>query len=176
MKTKNLTLAALTAALCCVISPIAIPVGAVPFSLSLFAVYLAAAVSGPLTGTAAVGLYIVLGAVGLPVFSGFMGGAAHLAGPTGGFIIGYLPCALVTGLLAGGKNCPRWRYPAGMTLGSLCCYAAGTLWYCLLTKSTLWAALSVCVLPFVIFDVIKIAAASLLCPRLKEAISRLPSR
>lgn len=176
MRAGNLTLIALTAALCCVISPIAIPVGAIPISLSLFAVYLAAALSGPVRGVTAVCLYIVLGAIGLPVFSGFAGGIGHIAGATGGFILGYIPCALVTGLFVREHNSAAWRYPVGMTLGTLCCYITGTLWFSLSTGNSIARALSVCVLPFVLFDAAKIAGASLLCPRLRAALSKLSSR
>ncbi len=176
MKAKNLTLIALTAALCCVISPIAIPIGAVPVSLSLFAVYLAAALSGPVRGVTAVCLYIVLGAIGLPVFSGFAGGIGHIAGATGGFIIGYIPCVLVTAFFVRKNNCEPWRYPVGMTLGTLCCYITGSLWFSLSTGSSVGRALAVCVLPFVLFDALKITAASIICPRLRAAIARIPSR
>lgn len=176
MRAGELTLIALTAALCCVISPIAIPIGAIPVSLSLFAVYLAAALAGPIRGAAAVAIYILLGAMGLPVFSGFAGGVGHIAGATGGFVIGYLPCALLTGILVRENSCAAWRYPVGMTLGTLCCYIIGTLWFTAVTDSTVLQALSACVLPFVLFDAAKIAGASLLCPRLKKALSKLPSR
>lgn len=172
MKAKNLTITALTAALCCVISPIAIPVGAVPVSLSLFAVCLAAALPGSLRGTAAVGVYIALGALGLPVFAGFSGGVGHITGPTGGFILGYLPCALVIGLFLRKPDASAWRCPVGMALGTLCCYICGVLWYSLVTRAALFQALTVCVLPFIIFDAVKIAAASALTLRLRKAISK----
>jgi len=176
MKPRELTITALTAALCCVLSPVAVPVGAVPVSLSLFAVYLAAALSGPMRGAAAVAIYIVLGAVGLPVFSGFSGGIGHILGATGGFIIGYIPCAVVTALFVREKNCAAWRYPVGMTLGTLCCYIFGTVWFSLTTGNTVIHALTVCVLPFVLFDAAKITAASLLCPRLRTALAKLSSK
>jgi len=176
MRAKSLTLIALTAALCCVISPIAIPVGAVPVSLSLFAVYLAAALSGPVRGVTAVCLYITLGAIGMPVFSGFTGGIGHIAGPTGGFIIGYIPCALVTAFFLRKNESAAWRYPVGMTLGTLCCYITGTLWFSLSTGGSVGRALAVCVLPFVLFDALKITGASIICPRLRAAISHIPSR
>lgn len=176
MKTHRLTATALTAALCCVVSPIAIPIGAVPVSLSLFVVCLAAALSGPAGGTTAVGIYIALGAVGLPVFAGFTGGIGRIVGPTGGFILGYLPCALIVGLLVRKQNCPAWKYPAAMALGTLCCYASGTVWYAFTAHTTLLQALTVTVLPFILFDVFKIAAASLLAVRLRPKLSRLAAK
>ena len=176
MKVRELTVTALTAALCCVISPVAVPVGAVPVSLSLLAVLLAAALPGSLRGTAAVGIYIALGALGLPVFAGFSGGMGHVIGPTGGFILGYLPCALAVGLMTRGSDISPWRYPVGMAAGTLCCYICGTAWYVLVTGGTVGQALVVCVLPFVLFDAAKIALASVLVPRLRRLITRASSR
>lgn len=175
MKVKHLTLTALTAALCCVLSPIAVPIGAVPVSLSLFAVCLAAAIPGSLRGTVAVAVYIALGALGLPVFAGFSGGIGHIAGPTGGFIIGYIPCALVIGLLTKNSDASAWRYPLGMALGTLCCYICGVLWYAAVTHTTLIQALTVSVLPFVIFDIVKVTGASLLAVRLHPALNKIRS-
>lgn len=176
MRAKSLTLTALTAALCCVISPIAIPVGAVPVSLSLFAVCLAAAAAGGYRGTTAVVIYVALGALGMPVFAGFAGGAGHIAGATGGFIIGYIPCALIVSLLTGKDGVPAWRYPLGMTLGTLCCWLCGALWYSAVTHTSFVQALTVSVLPFVMFDAAKITAASLLAIRLRKVTSKLPAR
>lgn len=173
MKVRNLTMTALTAALCCVVAPISIPIGAVPVSLALFAVCVTAALSGPGRGTAAVGIYIALGALGMPVFAGFTGGLERVAGMTGGFIIGYLPCALIVGLMTCGKDVPRWRYPVGMALGTLACYICGVLWFAAVTQTGLLYALTVCVLPFVLPDIVKIAAAAMLCPRLQKALSKI---
>ena len=88
MKTKDLTLTAVMAALICIAGPLTIAIGPVPLSLATFAVYLAGAVLGPKRGTAAVALYLVIGIVGVPVFSGFTGGFQQLAGVTGGSLIG----------------------------------------------------------------------------------------
>jgi len=173
MRTKRLTSTALMAALCCVIAPISIPIGAVPVSLSLLAIYITATLSGIGQGAAAVGIYIALGALGLPVFAGYTGGFERIAGMTGGFIIGYLPCALVIALITSGDKIPFWRYPVGMMLGTLVCYICGALWFSVVTQTGFRNAIAVSVLPFVPLDVIKIAAASLLCPRIKKALSSL---
>ncbi len=172
MKTGKLTATALLAALCCVVAPISLPVGAVPVSLSLLAVYITAAATGGGRGAAAVGIYIALGTLGLPVFAGFTGGFERVAGLTGGFIVGYLPCAVIIGLLTRKKDAPLWRYPVSMILGTLVCYALGTAWFAVLSKTDLLSALTVCVLPFVVFDGVKIAAASVLCPRLRKAVAK----
>ena len=91
MKTRDLTLTALFAAILCVAAPFSIPVGPIPITLATFAIYLAAIVLGKKYGTLAVVIYILLGAVGLPVFSGFSGGFQKIVSATGGYIIGYIP-------------------------------------------------------------------------------------
>ena len=96
---KAMTLTAVCAAIICVIAPWQIPVGAVPITLATFAVYMISAVTGPIRAAAAVAIYIVLGSVGEPLFAGFKGGFNAVAGVTGGYIIGYLPCAFIIGLL-----------------------------------------------------------------------------
>lgn len=159
MKRRNNVYAALLAALLCVLSPWAVPVGAVPLSLGTLGVYMAAGMGGPLYGGVAVGVYLLLGAVGVPVFAGFMGGFAHLAGPTGGYLWGYLLCAVVAGLLC--RACPRrGLLPLWLGIGTLVLYAVGTAWYLWQMGGTLWGAVTVCVLPFFVGDCVKIAVAT----------------
>lgn len=107
MKTKDMVLTGVFAAVICVFAPFTIPIGAVPISLATFAVYLAAAVLGTKKGTLAVLIYILIGMAGVPVFSGFAGGIGKILGVTGGYIIGYIPCAFAIGVFTerfGGKN------------------------------------------------------------------------
>jgi biotin transport system substrate-specific component len=172
MKTKDLTTTALFAALLCISAPWAVPVGAVPVTLATFAVYLAGATLGWKKGVLAVLVYLLLGTAGLPVFSGFTGGAQKLASVTGGFLIGYLPCAFLTGLLPDRFPGRRWIYPAGMVLGTAALYALGTAWFMLQTHSPAAAALMTCVVPFLPGDAAKIAAASLLAPALRKYLRR----
>ena len=91
IKTKDLTLTAVMAAIICIAGPLTVAVGPIPLSLATFAIYLAGAVLGPKRGTAAVALYLLIGMIGVPVFSGFTGGFQKLAGVTGWYLIGYLP-------------------------------------------------------------------------------------
>ena len=101
MKTKDMTLVAVMAALICVAGPLTVAVGPIPLSLCSFAVYLAGAVLGVKRGALAVALYLLIGAIGVPVFSGFSGGLQKLVGVTGGYLAGYLICAALTGLVPG---------------------------------------------------------------------------
>ncbi len=157
---RSMVFTAIMAALLCIAAPFSLPIpSAVPLSLATFMIYLIGALLGRAKGTAAVGVYILIGAVGLPVFSGFMGGFAHVAGVTGGYIIGYIPCVFLTGLFTE-LSCGKLRgIVTGMTLGTLALYAFGTIWFMLFTGSELTAALTGCVMPFLPFDVLKMIVA-----------------
>lgn len=175
MNAKRLTFTALLTAILCVCAPWSIPAGAVPITLATFAVYLISSVINWRYGCVAVLLYIILGTAGLPVFSGFSGGVTRLAGVTGGFLMGYLPCALVIGVIIDRFEDKKWIYPLAMIAGTLCCYAFGTVWFIIQSGSALSTALAACVLPFLLGDALKIAAASaaaiLIRPRLKRFLT-----
>ena len=147
----------------------------VPFTLQTFGVFLAAALVGAKKGTLAVGLYIALGAAGLPVFSGGQAGWGVLLGQTGGYITGFLPGAFVCGFLAKkAKTRPLLLYGA-MFAGLLCIYITGSLWFAAvyISKSgvyNLWTAFATCVLPFVIPDILKIALAVFVVRRVSKFI------
>ena len=111
MKIKDITAISLMAALMCILAPFSLPIGPIPLSLSTFAVYLAAGLLGKKRGTMAVLIYILLGAIGLPVFSGFSGGIQKLFGVTGGYIIGYLPCVYISGYFITELEEKKWVYP-----------------------------------------------------------------
>jgi biotin transport system substrate-specific component len=172
MKIRNMVFTALFAAVICVVSPFKIPIGAVPITLATFAIYIAASVLNWKYGTLAVLLYILIGLVGLPVFSGFEGGAQKLVGPTGGFLIGYIPCALIIGLLVDKLEKKIWIYPVVMVLGTAVLYAFGTAWFMISLKYTLAAALMACVVPFLIFDAVKIVLASVVSPILRKTLKK----
>lgn len=159
-KIKRITLCAVLAALLCLLAPLAIPAGEIPITLATFAVYLIACLVKPRYALTAVLLYILLGAVGVPVFSGFAGGLQKLTGVTGGYILGYLPCcAAVTFLVDRFEDC-KPVYPLSMLLGTALCYALGTAWFMVQTGAAFGAAMAACVLPFLPGDALKIAAAS----------------
>lgn len=169
MKLRQNVLTALFAAVLCVLAPWAVPVGFVPVTLATLGVYLAAGLLGPWRGTAAVGLYLLLGAVGLPVFAGFSGGAQQLVGLTGGYLWGYLLCALAAGWLI--RRAPRpVLVPLWLVTGTALLYAVGTLWYCRQTGAPPGTALSTCVLPFLPADGVKIAVATALILPLRGRI------
>ena len=171
MKVKDMTLTAVMAALICIAGPLTIAAGPVPLSLATFAVYLAGAVLGKKRGTAAVALYLLIGIIGVPVFSGFSGGFQKLAGVTGGYLIGYLPCAFLAGLGAerAEKQGRKWILPAMMAAGTAVLYVIGTAWFMIQSGNALGASLGMCVLPFLPGDAVKIAAVTLLAAPVRKA-------
>ena len=100
MKTKDLTQIALLSALICILAPWSVPVGPVPVTLATFAIYTVSAAAGKRKGVVAVLVYLLIGAIGLPVFSNFTGGAQKVLGVTGGYMVGYVPMAFITGWMA----------------------------------------------------------------------------
>ena len=163
MKTRDITITALFAVLMAVCSWICIP-SAVPFTLQTFGVFVTVGLLGGKRGTLAVLVYILLGAVGIPVFAGFTGGVGILFGSTGGYILGFLGSALSMWLvtrLFGDRTLPL---AAGMGLGLLICYTFGTAWFLLIYVNqtgpvSLSTVLGWCVVPFIVPDLIKIALA-----------------
>jgi biotin transport system substrate-specific component len=175
----GLTLTALFAALIAAGAFIAIPLpfSPVPVVLqNLFAV-LAGLALGPLRGSAAAALYLLAGALGAPVFAGARGGLVHFAGPTGGFLIGYLLAALAAGLVAGrprsGGKTPLRRIIPAVILGFAAIYIPG-LPRLKMVLGTSWAgAFSAGCLPFLIGDFLKGIAAATAAPRLRRAAGDL---
>jgi biotin transport system substrate-specific component len=188
IRTRKLTLTAAFGALICVIAPLSVPIGDVPLSLATIAVMLAGTISGPAAGCCASCIYILAGIVGLPVFAGFKGGIGVMAGPTGGFIAGYILLAAVCGLYqtirssGSRRDEARQNKKAKMKLpqrtvllialcaaGTIMLYVTGTAWYCLITGSNLTGAIATCVLPFLPGDAAKIAVCTTLTAMLEKA-------
>ena len=143
------------AAILAAVSPLAIPLaGGVPLTLASLAVMLLSLVFGAGSATASAAVYLALGAVGLPVFSGGTGGVGRLFGVTGGFLFGYLALAVIAGAFR--RRSRRW---VGLLLGNAALYAVGVLWYCLAARAPFWPAVTACVLPFLPGDAVKCALA-----------------
>ena len=168
LTTYQLTLTAVMAAVICVLGPIsmAIPISPVPISLASMAVYLAVTVLGMKLGTLSCLIYLLLGLVGLPVFSGGSAGAAKLFGPTGGYLVGYLFLALIAGAFVGRYTENKWKSIAfaalGMVLGTMVLYALGTAWLAYSAGMDFQAALWAGVIPFIPGDPVKMVIAVLL--------------
>ena len=167
-KTRDLSYMALMTALLVLCAWLTIPLGPVTFTMQTFGVFAALGILGGRRGTAAVLVYLALGLVGLPVFSGFSGGPAGFMTPTGGYLLGFLAAALLYWGLTG-RGVPQ--APA-MVLGLLACYAFGTAWFFLLYGGDLWGILTLCVLPYVLPDCLKLILALAVTRRVSRAISR----
>lgn len=170
-RTTDIVFIALFVAVMVVCSQIIIPFGQVPFTLQTLAVLLSAGLLGSKRAGCSVLVYILLGAVGLPVFSGFSGGLGFLLGPTGGYITGFLFTALVVGIITEklGKNI--WVLVLAMTLGILICYTFGTAWFCIIMKKDIVYGLILCVAPYIIPDTLKIIISIFMVRRLHKAIN-----
>lgn len=171
MPTRQLILAALFCALLAIFSQIMIPLPLVPINLALLAVYLCAALLPLPYAVAAIGAYLLLGFVGVPVFAGLKGGPDVLLGMRGGFLFGYLLAALAIGLLK-----ERWQHTlagrAGMfAIGLALCLGLGIIWFMKVTGHPLSVSLGYCVWPFLPGDAVKIALAAALVPRLQKALA-----
>lgn len=162
---------ALLAAVLCAVSPFSVAIGPIPLSFASLGVYFAVGLLGLGEGTAAVSLYVLLGAVGVPVFAGFAGGFQRIAGPTGGYIVGYIACAVVAGLLWRRSSSP-WRLALALLAGTVALYALGTVWYVLQSGVAVGSALLVCVVPFLPGDAIKIAVCCGVIPPLRSVLEK----
>ena len=173
-KTKDMVYISMFAVLIAICSWISIP-AAVPFTLQTMAVFTAVGLLGGKRGTISVLLYILLGAIGIPVFAGFSGGVGVLMGTTGGYIVGFLFSALLMWAMEASFGKGRIIRILSMVLGLIVCYAFGTIWFMFVyTKTTgpvgIAAVLGWCVIPFIIPDCIKIVVAFILTDRLKKVV------
>ena len=151
--------ASLLAALIAAGAYLAVPIGPVPIVLQNLFVFLAGLLLGPRWGVASVGVYLLAGALGLPVFAGGVGGIGRFVGPTGGYLVGFIPAVYAIGWIA-----EKWETRivydvAAMVLGSVVIYVFGIAWLQALTGMTLVKTLMVGMVPFIPGDILKIAAA-----------------
>ena len=169
---SDLTLTALMTAVLCILCPLALPVGPVPVTLGVFAVFLASSVLGPVKSALACLLYLLLGIIGLPVFSGYTGGIGKLLGPTGGYIIGYLFLALICGFFI--EKFPE-KLPLqmiGFLFGTLVLYLFGTVWLKKQTGLDFRSALFTGVIPYIPGDFAKLFIAAAIAQPLKKRLKK----
>ena len=173
ISTKTMALIAVMTAVTCILAPLSIPIGPVPISLTNLAIYFGLYILGMKKETLSYIIYLLIGFVGIPVFSGFTGGAGKLLGPTGGYLIGFIPMAVVAGILIDkfdGKVVPS---VIGMIIGTAICYALGTIWFCIQADYKVMPALMLCVIPFLPGDAAKIAIAAFFGPQIRRALKRI---
>lgn len=199
--TTYMILCGLFAALTAICSFITIPLPftPIPVNLGTLGMFLTGGILGKKYGTLSITVYVLMGAVGVPVFAGFRAGLSVLAGPTGGYIVGYIAGAFVIGCILdmalqnektderkelqqqdcnatdlqqkSAKPAKRlWIYIAALVIGTAICYFLGTLWFMFSTKTGLYASLIACVFPFLAGDAIKIIVAALLIRKLRPFV------
>lgn len=175
-------LCGLFAAFTAVFSQISLPIGPVPISCSLIAVYLAGLFLPVKTAALSQLVYLLLGIVGVPVFAGFQSGAARLAGPTGGYLLVYPVMALILSLAMVIYDKKLVRKPlaaraayivSAMLVSLIVCYAAGTAWFTVFSGSTFQKALSLTVVPFIAGDIAKIVLCTVITLSARERLQKL---
>ncbi len=172
---RQLTAVALMAAVMCLLGPLALNIpfiSPVPISLGMLGVYLAVSILGMKAGTLSVAVYIILGFIGIPVFTNFTGGVSKLLGPTGGYIIGYIFMALICGFFMDRWESRFWVCFLGMVLGTAVCYLFGTVWLAFQMSLTFPQALASGVLPYIPFDLAKLLLALILGRQVRKRLKK----
>ena len=177
-KTYIMTSAAIMTAVMCILAPLSVPIGPVPVSLGTLVLYFSVVILGTQSAFISCVLYLLLGAVGLPVFTGFTGGLAKVAGPTGGYMLGYLFLILTSGIFidrfAGGLSGTKKKAAIfiALAIGTAVLYAFGLAWFCKISGMTAGAALAVTVYPFIPLDVLKMILASAAGPMIRDRLKQ----
>ena len=173
MKAKNMALCGLFTAILALCAWLSIPMGDMVITLQTFGIFLTLGLLGGKRGSITICVYLLLGAVGAPVFSGFRGGLGALLGTTGGYIFGFMLTALTYWIITSVKDAPLTRLLA-MILGMLLCYSCGSWWYMTRYLSggqlTLGLVLMKCVIPYLIPDAIKLTLTWILTGKLKRFV------
>lgn len=172
LSTQSLVLTALMTAVTCILAPMSIPIpfSPVPLTLTNFVLEISIFLLGWKKATASFIIYLLLGLCGLPVFSGFSGGVGKFAGPTGGYLIGFIFLTVIGGLFAEHFHWKRSACTVGMVLGMAVTYAFGTAWLCLQLNLSFTAGLFTGVIPYLPGDAVKIALAVAFGPVLKKRV------
>lgn len=173
-KTKTMVIIGVMAAVTCILGPLslAIPVSPVPISLTNLAVYFAVYVLGMKRGTISYLIYLLIGLIGLPVFSSFTGGPGKLFGPTGGYLIGFIFMAAICGFFIEKWEGKLYMHFTGMVLGTAVCYLFGTVWLAYQAHMGFAAALGAGVIPFIPGDLAKIIIALIAGTIIRKQLKR----
>lgn len=174
MKTKlnvsQIAVIGVMAAVTCILGPFFIPIGVVPISFTNLVIYLAVYALGCKKGTISYLIYLLIGFIGVPVFSAFSSGPAKLFGPTGGYLIGFIFMALICGLFIDKFAGKYYMHFLGMIIGTVVCYAFGTVWLAYQAGMSFPAALAAGVIPFIPGDLIKIVIAVIAGPQIRKQL------
>lgn len=173
---KDMALIAVFTAIITVCSWISIPIGTVPFTLQTFAIFATAGLLGTKRSFVTICVYISLGMAGVPVFSQFKSGPTVLAGPTGGYIIGFIFTVIIIGTITNiffksEKILKNTMIFLSMIAGDMACFTVGTIHFMFIMEMDLACALTICVFPYIIPDLVKMAVATVIIDRVKKYIN-----
>ena len=173
-KTKSnvypLVMTAMMAAVIAAVSPFSLPISVIPLSFCTLMLYVTPYILGWRRGAVATLVFILLGMAGVPVFTGFQGGMGKVLGPTGGYIAGYIPLVIVTGLAIQFFPKSRVLQFLGMIAATAVLYTLGTAWFCVQSGNDLQKAVTLCVFPFIPGDLIKMVVATAIGPELRKRL------
>lgn len=169
---RHITVMGLMTAVTCILAPFSLPIGPVPVSLTNLAIYFSLYILGAKKGTISYLVYLLIGLIGVPVFSGFTSGPEKLLGPTGGYLIGFIPMAVIAGIFIDRFISNRKLCLAGMFLGTVVCYLMGTLWLAFQANIDFKAALFAGVIPFIPGDLLKMILAMITGPQIRSQLIR----
>lgn len=172
LSVRQIATIGIMSAVTCILAPFSVPIGPVPISLTNLAIYFALYILGMKDGTISYLIYLLIGFIGVPVFSGFTSGPEKLFGPTGGYLIGFIPMALLAGFMIDKFTSRYILCLAGMVVGTIICYGLGTAWLAYQAGLSLKAALFAGVIPFIPGDLAKMALAMLIGPKIRAQLIR----
>ena len=171
-KVSQMAVIGVMTAIICILGPLSIPVGLVPISFTNLAIYITLYILGTRKGVISTILYLLIGLVGVPVFSGFSSGAPKLFGPTGGYLIGFIFMALIAGYFI--DNFPgKWYLSViGMIFATGICYIFGSGWLAYQANISVKAALAIGVFPFILGDLAKIILVACIGPKIRKRLAQ----
>lgn len=177
INTKEITLIGLMTSIMCILGPLSIPIpfSVVPISFTNLAIYFTVFLLGWKKGTISYLIYLLIGLVGVPVFSNFGAGPGKLAGPTGGYLIGFILLTIISGLFIEKFQGKIYMYVIGLVVGLIVTYALGTAWLAYQLNLTFVKGLFAGVIPYIPGDIVKIIIAIIVGPILRKNVTRIVS-
>ena len=172
-KIYQLTAIGVMTAITCILGPLSIPIGPVPLSLTNLVICMTAVILGWKMATISCSIYLLIGMVGVPVFSGFSAGVGKLFGPTGGYLIGFIFLAIIGGLFVDHFQGKKYMYLIGMLFGSFVVDMLGSLWLSYQTGMSFYKALMIGCVPFILGDTVKICIAIIIGEQIKKRIGKI---
>lgn len=169
---RQLAVIGVMTAVTCILAPLSLPIGPVPISLTNLAIYFSLYTLGTKYGCISYLVYLLIGFIGVPVFSGFTSGPGKLLGPTGGYLIGFIPMALIAGIVIDRFISNRFVCLLGMIGGTVVAYAFGTVWLAYQASLDWKAALMAGVIPFIPGDLVKMVLAMIAGPQIRKQLVR----